>query len=54
MDVTGSRMRAATQRIRHILKSSSHWRGGCLLFILIVTLVVVTIIGFKLDRLFGG
>eukprot|EP00798_Chlamydomonas_sp_ICE-L_P020265 gene20265-27019_t len=54
VDVTNHRMRAATKRVKNMIKDTSHWKGGCMIFVLIVTLVMVTIIGFKLLKLFGG
>jgi hypothetical protein len=53
VDVTHSRLRAATKRVKQIMRSSSNCRGGFIIFLLIITLVVVSIIAFKLTRLFG-
>jgi hypothetical protein len=53
VDVTHTRLRAATKRVKQIMRSSSNCRGGFITFLLIITLVVVTIIAFKLSRLFG-
>lgn len=53
VDVTQARLRAATKRIRHIIKHSSNWKCGVLIFLLIVVLTVVIVIGFKLLKLFA-
>jgi hypothetical protein len=52
VDVTHSRLRAATKRVRSIMRSSSNCRGGFIIFLLSITLVALTIIAFKLTRLF--
>jgi len=52
VDVTHSRLRAATKRVRHVIKHSSNWKGGCIIFLLIVVLTLVIVVGFKLIRLF--
>jgi SYP5 family syntaxin len=52
VDVTHSRLRAATKRVRHVLKHSSNWKGGCCIFSLIVVLTLVLLIAFKVIRLF--
>lgn len=49
---TYTKLRAAHKRLRHVLKHSSNWKLGLFVFILIITLVVVSIIGFKLARFF--
>ncbi len=54
VDVTHMRTRAATQRVRQILKSSSNWRGGLFIFVLIVVLVLLTVLVLKLHKLFSG
>ncbi|KXZ42016.1 SYP5 protein [Gonium pectorale] len=51
VDVSHSRLRAATQRVKQVLKQSSNWRLGTCVFLLIVTLVVVIILTVKLSRL---
>jgi SYP5 family syntaxin len=52
VDVTHTRLRAATKRIKQVMRNISNCRGGFIIFVLIITLVVVTIIAFKLTRLF--
>ena len=54
VDVTESRLRAATRSVKAVLASSSMWKQGFCIFLLIVVLVVVTILGFKLQHLFRG
>lgn len=51
VDVTHSRLRAATKRVRHVIRHSSNWKGGCFIFVLIVVLTLVIVVGFKLVRL---
>lgn len=53
VNVTHSRLRAATKRVRHIIKHSSNWKGGLFIFGLIVLLTLVTLIAFKVIRIFG-
>ncbi|GIL45063.1 hypothetical protein Vafri_2014 [Volvox africanus] len=50
VDVTQSRLQAATARVKQVLKSSSNWRTGMCIFLLIITLVVVIILTVKLSR----
>ncbi|KAF6258200.1 Qc-snare protein, Syn8/Syntaxin8-family [Scenedesmus sp. NREL 46B-D3] len=52
VDVTHSRLRAATKRVRHVLKHSSNWKGGLCIFSLIVVLTLVLLVAFKVIRLF--
>jgi SYP5 family syntaxin len=51
VDVTRSRMRAVTQRVRQVIKRSSSWRMGVCIFTLIVTLTFVALVAFKIIRL---
>jgi hypothetical protein len=53
VDVTHSRLRAATKRVRHIIKHSSNWKGGLCIFGLIVVLTLVILISLKVIRIFG-
>ncbi len=53
VDVTYSRLRAATKRVRHVIKHSSNWKGGLSIFCLIVALTLVALIAFKIIRIFG-
>ncbi|KAG2489068.1 hypothetical protein HYH03_012504 [Edaphochlamys debaryana] len=53
VDVSHSRLRAATARIKQVLRSSSNWRLGMCIFFLIVVLVLVIVLGAKLAKLFG-
>lgn len=53
VDATHMRLRAATKRVRHVLRHSSNWRGGCFIFALIVVLTLVALVAFKVVRLFG-
>eukprot|EP00878_Enallax_costatus_P020004 GHUV01021128.1.p1 GENE.GHUV01021128.1~~GHUV01021128.1.p1 ORF type:complete len:209 (+),score=78.66 GHUV01021128.1:535-1161(+) len=52
VDVTHTRLRAATKRVRHVLKHSSNWKGGLCIFMLIVVLTLLLLIVFKVIRLF--
>lgn len=52
VEVTQSRTKAATSRIRQILKDSSQWRGGFCIFVLIVTLVLILVLIVKLSHVF--
>jgi len=52
VDVTHTRLRAATKRIRHVIKHSSNWKGGLFIFMLIVVLTLVLLIVFKVIKLF--
>lgn len=52
VDVTHTRLRAATKRIRHVLKHSSNWKGGLCIFLLIVVLTLVILVAFKIIKLF--
>lgn len=47
VDVTHSRLRAATLRVKQVLRSSNSWRMGLCIFVLIVAFVLVTLIAFK-------
>lgn len=53
VDVTHSRLRAATKRVRHILKQSSNWKGGMFIFLLIIVLTFVLLVAFKVIKLFS-
>ena len=53
VDATHLRLRAATKRVRHVLRHGSNWRGGCFIFVLIVVLTLVVLVAFKIIRLFG-
>lgn len=53
VDVTYSRLRAATKRVRHVIRHSSNWRAGLFVFGLIVVLTLVILIAFKIIRIFG-
>jgi SYP5 family syntaxin len=52
VDVTHTRLRAATKRIRHVLKHSSHWRGGCCIVLLCAALTLLLLVVFKVIKLF--
>jgi hypothetical protein len=52
VDVTHSRLRAATKRIRHVIKHSSSWKGGLFIFVLIVVLTLALLIALKVIRIF--
>ena len=52
VDVTYSRLRAATKRVRHVIKHSSNWKGGLFIFCLIVALTLAALIVFKVIRIF--
>ncbi|EFJ47641.1 Qc-SNARE, Syn8/Syntaxin8-family [Volvox carteri f. nagariensis] len=52
VDVTHNRLRAATARVRHVLKSSSNWRLGMCAFLLVITLVAVILLTVKLSKFF--
>ena len=54
VDTTHMRMRAATSRVKKIIASSSTWKGGFCIFVLIVALVVVLLLVLKINHLFGG
>lgn len=47
VDVTHTRLRAATKRVRHIIKHSSNWKGGLFIFCLIVVLTLVLLVALK-------
>lgn len=53
VDVTHSRLRAATKRVRHIIKHSSNWKGGLFIFCLIVILTLLILVTLKIIRIFG-
>lgn len=53
VDVTESRMRAATKRIQQVIKRSSSWKLGLCMFFLIVVFVVVVLLALKLIKLFA-
>ena len=53
VDVTHMRMRAATSRVKQIIASSSTWKGGFCVFVLIVTLVLLMVLILKVNHLFG-
>ncbi|KAF5835074.1 Qc-snare protein, Syn8/Syntaxin8-family [Dunaliella salina] len=52
VDVTQSRMKVATHKVKHMMKESASWRGGLCIFLLIVTLVTIFILAAKLGKLF--
>jgi SYP5 family syntaxin len=52
VDVTHTRLRAATKRVRHVLKHSSNWKGGLCIFMLIIVLTLLLLIVFKVIKLF--
>uniref|UniRef100_A0A7R9W0C5 t-SNARE coiled-coil homology domain-containing protein n=1 Tax=Chlamydomonas euryale TaxID=1486919 RepID=A0A7R9W0C5_9CHLO len=54
VEVTNMRTRAATSRVRQIIKNSSNWRSGLCVFLLIVALVLVLVLALKLHRLITG
>lgn len=53
VDVTYTRLRAATKRVRHVIRHSSNWRLGAFVFALIVVLTLVILISLKVIRIFG-
>lgn len=53
VDVTHTRMRAATKRVRYVLKHSSNWKGGLCIFMLIIVLTLLLLIVFKVIKLFS-
>ncbi|KAF8055598.1 SYP52 [Scenedesmus sp. PABB004] len=52
VDVTHTRLRAATKRVRHVLRHSSNWKGGLCIFMLIICLTLLLLVAFKVIRLF--
>ncbi|KAG2438077.1 hypothetical protein HXX76_005686 [Chlamydomonas incerta] len=50
VDVTQSRLKAATAKVKQLMRDSSNCRLGVCVFLLIVTLVVVVILTVKLAR----
>jgi len=52
VDVTHTRLRAATKRIRHVLKHSSNWKGGLCIFLLIIMLTLLLLVVFKVIKIF--
>jgi SYP5 family syntaxin len=52
VDVTHSRLRAATKRVRHVLKHSSNWKFGMCICMLMVVLTLLLLIVFKVIKLF--
>ena len=50
VDVTQSRLKAATAKVKQLMRDSGNCRLGVCVFILIVTLVVVIILTVKLAR----
>lgn len=52
VDVTHTRLRAATKRVRHVIKHSSNWKGGLFIFMLIIVLTLLLLIVFKVIKLF--
>ncbi|KAI8466281.1 MAG: Qc-snare protein, Syn8/Syntaxin8-family [Monoraphidium minutum] len=52
VDVTHTRLRAATKRVRHVIRNSSSWRGGLFIFGLIVVLTLVLLVALKIIRIF--
>lgn len=53
VDVTHSRLRAATKRVRHIIRHSSNWRAGMCIAGLVVVLTLLLLVVFKVIRLFS-
>ncbi|KAG1679313.1 hypothetical protein FOA52_009343 [Chlamydomonas sp. UWO 241] len=54
VDTTNMRTRAATARIRQIMKQGSSWRFGLCIFLSIVVLVLVIVLVLKLGHLVNG
>jgi hypothetical protein len=52
VDVTHTRLRAATKRVRHVLKHSSNWKGGLCIFLLIIMLTLLLLVVFKVIKIF--
>jgi syntaxin of plants SYP5 len=48
IDHTHTRLRAINQRVKHMLRHSSSWRGGLVIFLLAIVLVVVILLAFKI------
>lgn len=48
------RTRAATARVRQVIKNSSNWRFGLCMFLLVVSLVLLIVLTLKLRHLFSG
>lgn len=48
VDHTHTRLKAINQRVKHLLRHSSNWRGGLIIFLLAIVLVVVIVLAFKL------
>lgn len=51
VNVTHSRLRAATKRVRHVIRHSGSWRGGLCIFLLIVCLTLLLLVVFKVIKL---
>jgi hypothetical protein len=47
-------MLATCTQVKQLMRDKSTWRGGCCIFLLIITLVFVAIMASKFARLFGG
>lgn len=54
VEVTDTRFKAATARMKQILHKSSTCKQGSIMFALIVALVLLTILGFKLHHMFSA
>jgi SYP5 family syntaxin len=52
VDVTHTRLRAATKRIRHVIKHNSNWKGGMCIFLLIIMLTLLLLVVFKVIKIF--
>lgn len=52
VDVTHTRLRAATKRIRHVIKHNSNWKGGLCIFLLIIMLTLLLLVVFKVIKIF--
>jgi SYP5 family syntaxin len=53
VDVTHSRLRAATKRVKYVIQHSSNWRFGLFIFGLIVVLTLAVLVALKIIRIFG-
>ncbi|MEW5311316.1 MAG: hypothetical protein WDW38_003043 [Sanguina aurantia] len=53
VDVSHTRIKAVTLRVKQVLRSSNTMRFGCIIFVLIVALVASLLILLKVYRLFG-
>lgn len=53
VEVQQSRLKAATVKVKHLLKDKSHWKGGACIFLCIVAMVLIVLLSSKLMHLFG-